>query len=615
MLLPRQVLYYGRDVELPEPVELQAGPLALTYENGDLRYIRLGDCEILRRIYVAVRDRNWGTVPPVLSDLQVNSAEDSFEILYHVDNCQREIDFGWEGVIRGDSEGRITFSMEGVARSTFWRNRIGFCVLHPASLAGSPAEVQHVDGTVERTVFPTEFISDRQVQPFVELRRIAHEITPGRWAEVEFSGDVFETEDQRNWSDASFKTFCTPLRLPYPVEVRQGTKISQSISIRLRESEPSSFPVRGLRTSSQPPIMELSIDPSAREMPIPEIGLGTASHGGALTPNEIDRLRGLRLDHLRVDLTLSDRDYPARLRQAAGEAQSLGVKLEAALFVSGAAEQELPALRSELEALHTPVSAWLCYPQDEVYLGGSPNEAVIAACQKYLRGFDPSLPFYAGTNSDLIFLKRSIPPLDKIQGLCFSLCPQAHAFDNASLVETLEVQGKAVESARRLGKGLPVRISPVTLKMRFNPYATGPIPELQPGELPPQVDVRQMSLFGACWTAGSFKYLAEAGTQSITFYETTGWRGVMETEAGSPLPELFRSLPGTVFPMYHVLAAIGDFAGGKILPIRSSHPLLAAGFLLRRDRSERLVIANFSPLSKRGAGRVGSRPGFAAQAG
>ena len=157
--------------------------------------------------------------------------------------------------------------MEGVARSTFWRNRIGFCVLHPASLAGSPAEVQHVDGTIERTVFPTEFISDRQVQPFVELRRIAHEITPGRWAEVEFSGNVFETEDQRNWSDASFKTFCTPLRLPYPVEVRQGTKISQSISIHLRESEPGSFPVRGLGTSSQQPITQLSIDPSTARNP------------------------------------------------------------------------------------------------------------------------------------------------------------------------------------------------------------------------------------------------------------------------------------------------------------------------------------------------------------
>jgi hypothetical protein len=106
--------------------------------------------------------------------------------------------------------------------------------------------------------------------------------------------------------------------------------------------------------------------------------------------------------------------------------------------------------------------------------------------------------------------------------------------------------------------------------MRFNPYATGPVPELQPGELPPQVDVRQMSLFGAGWTAGSFKYLAEAGAQSITFYETTGWRGVME------------------------LASIGEFRGGKIIPMHSSHPLQTIGFLLRRTRSERIVIANLS---------------------
>ena len=134
--------------------------------------------------------------------------------------------------------------------------------------------------------------------------------------------------------------------------------------------------------------------------------------------------------------------------------------------------------------MHPPVSAWLCYPQKEFYQGGSPIEAILAACRRYLRGYDPSIPIYAGTNSDLIFLKRNIPPLDHIEGLCFALCPQAHAFDNASLVETLEVQGKAVESARRLGKGLPVRTSPVTLKMRFNPYATGPVRELNPVSFP-----------------------------------------------------------------------------------------------------------------------------------
>jgi hypothetical protein len=150
------------------------------------------------------------------------------------------------------------------------------------------------------------------------------------------------------------------------------------------------------------------------------------------------------------------------------------------------------------------------------------------------------------------------------------------------------------------------------MKMRFNPYASGPVPEVGPGDLPPQVDVRQMSLFGAGWTLGSFKHLAEAGAQSITFYETTGWRGVMETKTGSPLPEIFHSLPGAVFPMYHVLACIGDFTGGTIIPMHSSHPLQAIGVLLRRDGSERILVANFSHHRKQinlecAAGRVSLR--------
>ena len=39
-------------------------------------------------------------------------------------------------------------------------------------------------------------------------------------------GETFETEDQRNWSDASFKTYGTPLHLPFPVEVEEGTRVA-----------------------------------------------------------------------------------------------------------------------------------------------------------------------------------------------------------------------------------------------------------------------------------------------------------------------------------------------------------------------------------------------------
>ena len=118
-IMTRNALYYGKDETLPELIPLRAGPLTLFFEEGDLRYIRCGDREILRRVYVAVRDRNWGTVPPEFSGLQIEAGEDSFRISYEVENRQGEIDFFWGGTITGTAEGTVSFRMEGQARSTF----------------------------------------------------------------------------------------------------------------------------------------------------------------------------------------------------------------------------------------------------------------------------------------------------------------------------------------------------------------------------------------------------------------------------------------------------------------------------------------------------------------
>ena len=46
-------------------------------------------------------------------------------------------------------------------------------------------------------------------------------------------GDVFEMEDQRNWSDGSYKTYCRPLDLPYPYPLKAGQEIRQSITIEV----------------------------------------------------------------------------------------------------------------------------------------------------------------------------------------------------------------------------------------------------------------------------------------------------------------------------------------------------------------------------------------------
>ena len=103
-----------------------------------------------------------------------------------------------------------------------------------------------------------------------------------------------------------------------------------------------------------------------------------------------------------------------------------------------------------------------------------------------------------------------------------------------------------------------------------------------------------MSLFAACWAAGSVRNLAQSGAAGITYFETTGWRGVMETAGGSPAPDKFRSIPGAVFPVYHVLADIGEFAGGEVLAVRPSDALTVDGIALRRDDRLRVLIANMT---------------------
>ena len=590
--LPLRGLYYGKDEPLPEQTQLRAGPLSTVFEAGDLRYIRFGDHEILRRVYVAVRDHNWDTILPQLSNVQIEREVDAFRITYDVENKHGDVDFFWRGTITGDADGAITFSMDGEARSTFHRNRIGFCVLHPMGCAGVPCRIEKIDGTVEESIYPVSIAPQhlidgeiKPVAPFNNMRTVSYEVTAGVEAEVRFEGEIFEMEDQRNWTDASYKTYGTPLSQPFPVEVPAGTKISQRITLTLKTQRESSTKTRDV--TMQPLTFEIS---SADTRPLPRIGLGVASHGEPLNMGELERLKPLNLSHLRVDIDLTQPDYESELRRATDEVQALGVSLELALFLTDAAAEELQAFAEVIEQVKPPIGTYLIFHKTEA----STSAQWVDLARRYLTG----AKIGAGSNAYFTDLNRGRSPVGALDLVCYSINPQVHAFDNSSLIETLEAQAVTVESTRQFASGLPIAVTPVTLLARFNPNATGPEPEPAPGELPTQVDIRQMSLFGAGWTLGSIKYLSESGASSVTYYETSGWRGVMETANGSPLPEKFRSLPGGVFPLYHILADVGEFAGGEVLPSKSSDPLKVEGIALRKNGKTRTLLANLTPDSQ-----------------
>ncbi len=623
-LISKRVLYHGTDLPLPEGIPLRSGPLSLIYEEGDLRYIKWGEYEVIRRVYVAVRDSIWRTIDVRISNVKLQADEDSFHVTYNAENVEEAIDFAWQAEISGTSSGTITFRMKGIARSNFWRSRIGFCVLHPMlECAAARCVVQRGDGTFLESTFPNALTPHA---PFTDMKSIAHEVTPGLWAKVQFEGDLFEMEDQRNWTDASFKTFCTPLRLPYPVEIKAGTRIEQAITLSLEKDQLLEQGSRSekKRTRLQKKFHAKNVLPSKSHLPLPHIpradwrskriltvaikpsagqkmasiGLGMACHGRPLTDQEVERLSRLQLTHLRVDLWLRQPDWRVELERAVNEAKRLGTGLEVALFLSDEARLELSKLLVAFDDMARNDSVprivrWLIFHIEQ----DSTEEPWIALARQSLAAYDKSIPVGCGTNFHFTQLNRGRPPMSVTDTVCYSISPQAHAFDLRSLVETLEAQGVTVENAKRFVGQAPLAVTPITLRPRFNPKLRTD-PKVAPGELPHSVDPRQSSLFAAAWTLGSLKYLNESGARSLTYFETTGWRGIMETEAGSPLPEKFRSLPGTVFPLYHVLADFGEFAGGRVVPCRSCDPLRVDAMVLTEEGSKknttRMMLGNMT---------------------
>ncbi len=76
-----------------EPIPLRAGPVTMVFDadNVFLRYVRVGSHEVLRGINAPIRNQNWATIAPEVSNLQVEKRADSFQVTFDV-TC-RKADF------------------------------------------------------------------------------------------------------------------------------------------------------------------------------------------------------------------------------------------------------------------------------------------------------------------------------------------------------------------------------------------------------------------------------------------------------------------------------------------------------------------------------------------
>ena len=331
---------------------MRAGPLTAVLDGVDLRYVRLGDTELVRRIYVAVRDRNWNTIPGVASEVEIEQ--------------ERRLVLG---ALRGPSleprhrllagrarspglpTGASRFAMDGRGERAMLYNRIGFCVLHPWREAAGRRFRGYtpdgpVDGELPLLVGPQRFVDGAYVALLPSVSRLEIELPAGGSAVFEFEGDLFETEDQRNWTDASFKTYCTPLALGFPHELAEGERKAQAVTVSGARARREPLPLEsrssaGRCRSAAPPgarVPRRSAWRSPPARPVPSDGEAAAAADARARPPA------------RASVHIGRRRLAGRAGGAAARcARSLGAPLELALFVDGAAvPSALDALRSAL---------------------------------------------------------------------------------------------------------------------------------------------------------------------------------------------------------------------------------------------------------------------------
>jgi len=577
--LPERIKQIGTTEEVNEWKYLRAGKLKMIYRNGTIRYLSGGNNELIRMIYAAVRDKDWQVVLPHIEDENITIDGNSFSIEFKCRYKNAGIDFLAGFTIYGSEDNSITLIMDGQALETFEKNRIGWCVLHPVEgCAGTNCIIEHSNGSTTQSAFPEE-ISPYQI--FSNIRSM-------NWmngkinCKISFEGDVFETEDQRNWTDASFKTYSTPLSLPFPVTIDKDTRIYQKIVLNFNGQFEED------RDGDKVNIVRLYPDETYR---IPELGICRRSSGdGSLRENEAKILRALRFDHYRIDIHLYKKDWQKEASKAASESHDLGFPVEVALFFDDSYETLIKSFIKWYSEERITIASVLLFHFSIPLI---PDERVWEIIRN-LRETDPQIKVAAGTNANFAQLNRNRPGDSRNDSVCFSIHPQEHLSDNLTLVENLKAQGYAVSSAKRYFGNKKIAVSPVTIQRRFNANKSlFEIPYIG-NDMPPQVDSRLMSLFGACWTAISVKYICEAGADSITYYETAGERGIIQGETDPQWPGQFRTVKGMIFPVYHVFRFILANKSFHVLKSTSSRPLDVDCLALSDGKQARLILVNFT---------------------
>ncbi len=570
----------GRETGEPDDVvELRAGPLTADLVGSDLRSVRWGETEVIQRIYMAVRDAPWNTIPGEILQREVTVSDREFRVSWRQRHRFEDIDVEWSGVVVGTDDGVIVYEMDAVAGGAFRHSKIGLNIHHglvPYRNCSFRATTEsgEVTGILAEDVEPQLVRDGSLTAMFDHFDAISFELGD-LTAEFQFEGDRFEMQDHRNWSDANYKTYGTPLSFGFPRDVTEGERLWQRITVRLHGD-----PVGG----EQPEEIALGGDQPTR---LPSIG-----HRLTTVGEPAEKVLGLlRPDFLRVEVR-PDEQLSARLAEAR-KLTSGGVPLEIVSMVDP--DDPKPAiedLQRVLTAEHADVARVIVLAAAQgfsEFKGATPPELGEEVSRQLVTA-GVSVPVFSGTDQFFNEVNRARPDYTRLDGVAFSLNPQVHACDDRSLMANVEALPDVAAFCRRMYPGAELSVGPVHLVGPNGPFPAGPPSS---AGVPAGLDPRHAALFGAAWTVAFLAAAARGGVEHVTMYDLVGSRGLAQLvdvdEDGARYPVE----PGTGYPVLWVLERLRALGPSTAFLVEGTNDRCAAVRLQSGDR-RRVVVANLA---------------------
>lgn len=566
--------------------------------DGSLEDIAFHNHIVLRAVQFVHRDRYWRRIEPTLQAFECSGEADRYRAHWTLRYIGRECDLSAAHVLKV-TDGEVTVLSEVTARAPTVTNRTGFILLHPArATAGRSVAVTHPDGNVTRETFP-QSLSPHPVLSGIAALEFPADVAPG--FRIELSGDVFETEDQRNWTDCSFKTFSRPLSEPIPYTIEPGSPIRQTVRISAGPSgEPPGRQTTGSRPRSvdlarkqtlaaafarpdgEPPVVHASVRRQRNMGRMPRLGLGVHYERASANDAMVEALRTLRPSLLQLRLNPTDAmngvESFAQLARQAGADAAFELTTRYKSGENGGLNRAIDVVCGA--GLAPP--ALTLYPETDAELATA-------------RADYPGHQIGGGTPLFFAFAHRAQLPngLDFVQ---WCMPPGVHDIADRAVMETLGCVPDVLDCARRLWPDKPLWIGPNSLRPRFRPTTLdADIPPLNLTGRPDDVDPRQQRPFAAAWTLGFISRLAYGGADTILMFEPFGTRGVMDREPPDRAARSGGMSDIRTSPVYDVLLALAGARGCELVAVDVDHDDLVLGLAW----SGSVVGAAFANLSPR----------------